>query len=397
MSDGFNYGGEIAEVEQHFKVWPKFGNKIAVVDADLLPYQIGYSIAAHYALMYTQAVFSVEQGYFKELRETPQYEEAFQMMCKELNSWVVSAGCDSAVLFCTNSASNYRLDLAFTEDYKGQRTTEKPPFFEELKFDLVNRLGAYMSDGNEADDEISIFIHTQAREQGCEAGDEFHREVCNTVCCSSDKDSTITGGWHYDPRKGVLRFHDRLGALEPKTKVKEVNDYLKFPLFNGEPVHPDLCKKDGELYYLDGKVCDHFARGKNAGQPKTKRMTVGKRQSVSIEDLKGYGLKFFYAQLIMGDNADNYSGLSGRGATYAYELLDKCKSEEELYMAVLGAYRETYGTGKHLVKNFRGGSAMLTAYQRMLEQGRLAWMQTERGEIWRSKHYCPTGVEDVWN
>lgn len=387
MSDGFNYGGDIAEIDEHFKVWPTEGMMTAAVDADLLPYRIGHIIAAHYGLMAVQAEFLVSEGVHAQLRDTPQYAEAFEMLCKELNTWVTSAGCDAAVLFVTNSESNFRLDIAFTEDYKGQRNPDKPPFFYELKADLVSRLGAVVSDGEEADDLMSIFVHSKAAELGIAPGSPEHRSFCNTVVISTDKDSTITGGLHYDPGKMVKRFIDKFGTLEPKYKLKEVNDYEQWPLVSGEPVNPKL----------HSGPYDMWMKGAKAGQIKTKRVLLGRKEVASIDDLKGSGLKFFYAQLIMGDAADNYKGIPGRGCTYAYELLDGCKNEAELYYAVLGAYKAHYGEGKHLATNFRGGSMELTAYQRMLEQGRLAWMQTKKGELWRSQHHCPTGVDEQWN
>uniref|UniRef100_A0AAU6W0B1 Exonuclease-like protein n=1 Tax=Pseudomonas phage Ulitu01 TaxID=3138550 RepID=A0AAU6W0B1_9CAUD len=387
MSDGFNYGGEIAERDVHFKLWPTTGNRTALVDADLLPYQIGYAVAAHYSLGYTQAVYLVDEGHVATLRDTPQYADAWEMLCKELNAWVTAAGCDSALLFLTDSAKNFRLDIAFTEDYKGQRNPDKPPFFYELKADVLNLLGAIVSDGEEADDLISIAVYDAANELGVVPGSPEHREFCTTVVCSSDKDSCITGGLHYDPRTRVLRFIDKFGALEPKTKLKEVNDYATWPLVKGEPVNPEM--HPGPY--------DTWARGAKAGVVKTKRVLLGRKESASIVDLKGTGLKFFYAQLLMGDDADNYSGIPGKGPTFAYDLLDKCRTEKELYYAVLNAYKEHYGSGTHLAQNFRGGSMELTAYQRMLEQGRLAWMQTRKGEIWRASSNCPSGVDQAWN
>lgn len=385
--DGFNYGGDIAEPDVHFKLWPTSGNMTALVDADLLPYQIGYAVAAHYSLSYTQAQFSVEGGWYKTLRDTPQYAEAWEMLCKELNAWITSAGCDSAKLFMTDSAKNFRLDVAFTEDYKGQRNPDKPPYFYELKQDLLDLHHAILSTEEEADDLISIAVWDAARELEVLPGSDEHRMFCTTVVCSSDKDSCITGGWHYDPRKKVKRFIDTLGGLEPKTKINEVNDYALWPTINGEPVDP--AKTAGPY--------DTWSRGAKAGEVKTKRVKVGRKETVSIVDLKGTGLKFFYAQLLIGDDADNYSGLPGKGPTFAYELLDKCTSHKELYETVLGAYKQHYGNGTHTALNFRGGSAQLTAYQRMLEQGRLAWMQTDVGELWRANSACPMGSDAVWN
>ena len=59
----------------------------------------------------------------------------------------------------------------------------------------------------------------------------------------------------------------------------------------------------------------------------------------------GHSLKFFWAQMLMGDTADNVKGilkLNGKlcGPAAAYEFLHPMKSIEEVYNAVIGAYRE---------------------------------------------------------
>jgi len=42
-------------------------------------------------------------------------------------------------------------------------------------------------------------------------------------------------------------------------------------------------------------------------------------------------------------------------------------------------------------------SLTMTAYQMMLEQGRLAFMQTRKGEVWRDgKGFLPLGKGDDW-
>ncbi len=161
-----------------------------------------------------------------------------------------------------------------------------------------------------------------------------------------------------------------------------------------------------------------WSRGANAGLEKTKkvrvpttekmkRVCIGEKPSSAITKLRGSGLKFFYAQILMGDAADNYKGLPDCGMTGAYNLLANCRDEKELYLTVLKAYKGVYGTGVHWCPHFKGTEeyadayievhgtlpldwvqwknrgAWLTAYDRMLEQGRLAWMQTYQGDVWR--------------
>lgn len=107
---------------------------------------------------------------------------------------------------------------------------------------------------------------------------------CETVICSRDKDLRITPGKHYSWACGVkpaipLYTVDKLGWLE-------------------EPVK-------GKLF--------------------------------------GAGLKFFYAQTIMGDTVDNIPGIPGKGPAFAYKLLNECETESQMLDRVLDAY-EKYTT-----------------------------------------------------
>lgn len=382
--EGFDYGGEVAEKPEAYKLWPTSGTRTALVDADLLPYRVGFTVDDVQYLLAKQAV---EEGEVDCIEDTRQYKDAFDQLCSTLNVWVNTTKCDSARLFSTKSDDNFRLNIAYTDEYKGQRIKEKPPFFSELKDAMSEHLGCHLAVGNEADDELSIAAwepyFSELEEAGIEPGSPQHKEFCNTVTISSDKDSAITPTWHYNPDTRKMQWVTLMGELLPKYKNAMVNNYEYIP------------------------IGGYYTRGPKAGQPKTKRVLVGKKPSEALTDLKGSGLRFFYAQVIMGDTADNYKGLKGKGMTFAYNLLNNCNSERELYYAVLNAYKEVYGTGEHWCPNYlgteeyreryeerygvtppdwdfwKGKGAYLTAYDRMLEQGRLAWMSTKRGEIWR--------------
>ncbi|QZI86123.1 hypothetical protein PODOV006v2_p0029 [Vibrio phage 15E36.1] len=378
--EGFDYGGDVAEKEDNFILWSTTGSRTCLVDADLLPYRVGFTIGE---TNYLAAKALVADGTCKRIEDTPQFESAFDQLCSSLNLWVRKTKCDSAILYSTKSASNFRLDIAYTDLYKGQRTAEKPPFFTELKDAMTERLGCILADGIEADDWLSIEASRRTRELGVEAGSPQHKEFCDVVIASSDKDSAITPCWNWNPDTYKMQWVTKLGELVPKYKNAMVKDYA----------------------YVGTGV--FWKKGEKAGQEKTKRVCIGEKPSSAITKLKGSGLKFFYAQILMGDAADNYKGLPNWGMTGAYNLLCNCKSEKELYMAVLKAYKEVYGTGTHWCPHYKGTQhyydehvehkgcpppdwgfwkgkgAWLTAYDRMLEQGRLAWMMTYEGDIWR--------------
>jgi len=75
------------------------------------------------------------------------------------------------------------------------------------------------------------------------------------------------------------------------------------------------------------------------------------------------GLTSFYTQILTGDRIDNIVGLKGIGPVKAKRILEECTNENELYQAVLKAYEGDQ--------------------QRVLENGRLLWLQREANQVWQ--------------
>ncbi|WYM31503.1 5'-3'exonuclease [Erwinia phage VL73] len=340
----FDFGAELSEAIDHIKVWPKDGEMTALVDGDLLPYIIGYSIPE---LMLFQAEKRVREGECQKLSDTPEFEQVKQKLCMTMNRWITSAGCDSAYIYMTDSAKNFRINVAIQRQYKGNRKSEKPPFFYESREFMIEHLGAILSDGEEADDLITIHLWTEfnrLKAAGVELGSASHKQLASLVVCSKDKDLAISCGWHLDVTKYELTWVTYLGELYPRWNVS---------------------KKTGKS---------------------------------SIDQIKGDGIKFFYAQMLLGDGVDNYTGIPRMLKRDIYDLLNPCKTEEELYYAVLSAYNKKYSEQGCLIENYRGGSRHMKPYEIMVEQGRLAHMQRHKGEVWRAKVSIPLGSDaSSWN
>ena len=75
--------------------------------------------------------------------------------------------------------------------------------------------------------------------------------------------------------------------------------------------------------------------------------------------LSGTGLKFFYAQCIMGDPTDSVPGLPRYGPKKAFDILDATTTPDDAFKAVLEAYKAVFD---------------IAAEVELLEQGRLLWM-----------------------
>lgn len=74
------------------------------------------------------------------------------------------------------------------------------------------------------------------------------------------------------------------------------------------------------------------------------------------------GLKAFYTQILTGDRIDNIIGIKGIGPVKAQRILEKCKTETEMYLACLEAYEGNK--------------------ERVLENGQLLWLQRLPNQQW---------------
>lgn len=177
------------------------------------------------------------------------------------------------------------------------RSAPKPFHYANLRAYAASLRNCFVHEGLEADDLLSIRQYGRWRSR-------------DTIICSRDKDLRICPGLHYGWEAGgqpefFPRFIDEIGYLEVERKVKDGKEY--------------------------------------------------------IDKVKGGGLKFFYAQLLMGDPVDNIPGCPQAGKAKA-ALLQDLQTEKELFNFVSEVYRQKIKDGWK---------------ERMLEQARLLWLIRE--------------------
>jgi len=97
------------------------------------------------------------------------------------------AGCENNKVYI-GGKNNFRIDVAVTKPYKGGRKSEKPRHYQAARDYMVSDHNAYVVDGFEADDYLSIALTMR--------GDQ-------AVLCTIDKDLRNTPGNHYNWRKQI--------------------------------------------------------------------------------------------------------------------------------------------------------------------------------------------------
>lgn len=160
---------------------------------------------------------------------------------------------------------------------------------------------------------ITAYMHNQYEvriQEGLEADDLMSIDQAeDTVICTRDKDLRMVPGWHYGWECGAQREF-------PLQKLDKMG-HLRLTAYEGKP-------------------------------PK----------------LTGTGLRFFYAQLLMGDSGDNIPGLPRVGPAKTYEVLGKRPlSEQSLWERVKKLYEDKGKDNEYL-----------------MEQAHLLWMVRELTE-----------------
>lgn len=126
---------------------------------------------------------------------------------------------------------------------------------------------------------------------------------------------------------------------------QEADDAIGIAAYEMEVGEYCICSIDKDLDMLRG---DHY------------NFVKDERYFITEEE----GIKNFYKQLLMGDRVDNIIGIKGIGTVKAERLLKECKNENEMYLAVLEAYKDDD--------------------KRVLENGQLLWIRREPNQMW-----CP--------
>ena len=157
-------------------------DKTALLDSDIICYRVGF------------ASEDVEEKFALSRVSELVHEVVFvQLECKDYKAYITGKG-------------NFRNEIAVTEPYKGNRKDMKKPIhYDAIRKHLVEKLGAVLIEGMEADDAIAI----EATNMGSQA-----------IIVSIDKDLDQVAGLHYNfvkqelyeitPEEGMLNFYKQI-------------------------------------------------------------------------------------------------------------------------------------------------------------------------------------------
>ena len=171
---------------------------------------------------------------------------------------------------------------------------------------------------------------------------------------------TGTGNFRYDvaktaPYKGNRKdvpkpsnLPEARGYLQHKwgaiiSEGEEADDLIGIASAKGNPETTVVCTIDKDMMMLPGW-----------------NFNFVKNEWTYITPEKG--TRFFYTQILTGDNADNIKGIHRVGPVKAGKILEGCTTEQDLYAACVKAY---------------DGDV-----DRVLENARLLWLRRYEGQLW---------------
>ncbi len=235
-----------------------------------------------------------------------------------------SCAAEFAVLHTTPSGSTKagRYDVAIQKGYQSARDNkEKPRFLEAVR--------GYMEHPNLPNTTGKPWMKAEADDGMAEAAWKAFNE-CNQHLCviaSRDKDLRIVPTWHFNFDTGEIEgATDSFGFIKIKTTVR-VN-----------------------------------AAGK----------------TIKSHKPRGYGTKFFWWQMLMGDSADTITGIPRCGIVTAAAMLEDCKTDYEAMQVVKAAYKEYADT-----KGFLHWETKDTVpwNEVFISEAQMLWMQRTAGDI----------------
>ncbi|QIG73130.1 putative 5'-3' exonuclease protein [Rhizobium phage RHph_N37] len=150
-----------------------------------------------------------------------------------------------------------------------------------------------------------------------------------------------------------------------------------------------ICTKDKDLNMVPGLHLDwdtgELGQAEDEIGHASSYGTIWLDHAKSAKKIKGYGQKFFWAQMLMGDTADNIAGLlkhcsphlskpKSIGPVHADYLLMDARNNREAFALVKGLY-EAYGRDIGFV-NYRDGTSV--PWQNVfMSEAKLLWMRRE--------------------
>lgn len=174
---------------------------IALIDGDILLYEIGFAAEASWK--------------HSNMEGVPPFDKAEELLENRIGNILGVTGATSAIFFFTGK-SNFRLEIARRRPYK-ERAGNKPFHYYNLKAYIKGKYEYEERYGLEADDLIAIKQHSLDYSDA-------------SIICTRDKDLRQVRGWHYGWELGSQAqfgpfYVDGYGSIEISENRKKLTGW----------------------------------------------------------------------------------------------------------------------------------------------------------------------------
>lgn len=181
-----------------------------LIDADPIVYRAGFAADSQIKKEYKEANPDATKEECQEALATVEYSGIACYNADQMVEGIVARFKGEPSIFLTGSG-NFREQIATILPYKGNRDPmHKPKYFKEIKHRLIDRWGARVINGMEADDAV--------------ATEQWSHKDRSTVICTIDKDLDQVPGWHYNYVKETLY----------NVSLADANKFFFWQMLNGD-------------------------------------------------------------------------------------------------------------------------------------------------------------------
>jgi hypothetical protein len=184
-----------------------------IVDADPIVYRAGFAADSQIKKEYKEQLGEerpIEKEEYLEALASVNYEGIALYNADQMVEGILARFKGEPTTYLTGSG-NFREHVATILPYQGTRDpTHKPKYFKEIKHRLIDKWGARVVDGCEADDAV--------------ATEQWADKSRGTFICTIDKDLDQAPGWNYNYVKEIL--YD--------VSVADANRFFFWQMLNGD-------------------------------------------------------------------------------------------------------------------------------------------------------------------
>ena len=209
----------------------------------------------------------------------------------------------------------------------GVYDASSPPTWDVVEEILENRIGNILAlSGHSEEGEAPLFSFSSRI--------NFRSRIAFTAPYNAGSGNKP---YHYDNIKAFLKGTRDCIEIEGF----EADDLIGI-LLTKSPEKYVCCTRDKDLRQIPGW---HFG-WELGNQPQFGPFLVegfGHIELDAKKKIRGWGEKFFYAQLLMGDRVDTIPGIEGMGDVGAFKIISPCQDSNEALKACIEAYKASYG------------------------------------------------------